>query len=349
MQNSIFEYIQQIHGHIFDPDRLPVAIAAVFLVSCIGILTGPMGGNANPFLWRIIELFFGGIGGRLDRADRTRADLSFRGFILTVTGLLIALFMGKFAHFLTLYYPQWKIMEIFLLSLSLTAGAVWFALFRLFQALSSEKPLKGAFYTIARSTRTDMSTSDEYTITRIGIAMGARSFDKGLVAPVLWYLIAGLPGAYLYMGLAALSWRFGKEGFTKGFGQMSLTLEKLMGFVPNLLAGILIALAGLFTPTARMSDALAAFKAREGTAPYEEGGWAVAAMAFALNVSLGGATKDLDGSAIKRRWAGPKGATAQLGASHLSRGIYISMMAHILLLAVLCGAIVVSGHDLLDF
>ena len=111
-----------------------------------------------------------------------------------------------------------------------------------------------------------------------------------------------------------------------------------MGFVPNLLSGIFIALAGILTPTAGMSRAFVGFLTPKGQAKYEEGGFPMTAAAHALNVSLGGPTQDLDGSAIQRGWVGPSNATAQLQAKHLHRVVYISFMAHILFLAALSGA-----------
>ena len=39
---------------------------------------------------------------------------------------------------------------------------------------------------------------------------------------------------------------------------------------------------------------------------------------------------DLDGSALQRQWAGPAGATAQLGGNHLGRALYIVIVAHLL-------------------
>lgn len=343
------EFIASIHEHIFDPARLPIAIAALVLSVLLGAVLGPVGGSANPVLWRFLDGLLGGLGRRLDRADRDEADLIFRGFILTAIGMAVAFFIGKYAMYLSELYPEWNLVDMIALLFVTSSASVWSAQGKLYKALSSNNLVKGAFYAIVRTTRINLAEADEYTITRTGMAMGARAFDKMIVGPLLWYLILGLPAAFLYAGLAALSWRFGRDGFTKGFGRLALELEKLMGFVPNLIAGLLIALAGVFTPTGRMSGALTGFFAQKGKAPYFEGGWPVTATAFALNVSLGGAAQDLDGRALKRTWAGPEKATAQLSAQHLRRAGYIVFMAHILWLAALLGAMLISGHHLLDF
>jgi adenosylcobinamide-phosphate synthase len=336
---------QNLHNQIFDPERLPVAVIAVTIVCVFGVLFGALGGNANPLFWRTVDFLFGPLGSKLDKTERKAGDLMTRGAIITLTGVVLAFLVGQAFQTLSAEYPNYKIVDIVALSIVLSAGAGWNALGRLYKALNGKNMLKGAFYALATTTRSNLTTADEYTITRVGIGMGAKLLDKGIVAPVLWYLIGGLPAAYLYAGLAALSWRFGKEGFTKGFGSTALGLEKLVGFIPNVFSGILISLAGLLTPTAGMTRSfIGLFHFNKGRAHYAEGGATVTAMAWSLKVSMGGATQDVDGSAIKRGWAGPDGATAQLDAKHLHRAIYILVMAHLLLLAALLAAIVIDGR-----
>lgn len=340
------EIYNQLHAQIFNPERLPVAVTAVLIVSVFGTFIGPLGGSANPLYWRAVDFIFGGPGGKLDKTGRKASDLVTRGTIITVIAIVIGFMLGQFFQTLSKHYPNFLIVDIVALGIILSAGAGWHALIRLYKAMEGKSPVKGAFYTLAATTRNNLAIADEFTITRVGIGMGAKLFDKAIVGPVIWYLIAGLPAAYLYATLAALSWRFGKEGFTKGFGGPALHLEKIMGFVPNVFSGLLIALGGLLTPTAGMTRSLLSlFPAKTGHAAYFEGGSPVTAMAYALKVSLGGATQDSDGSAVQRGWAGPEGATARLEAKHLHRGLYILVMAHLLFLAAMLGAYVFYGNS----
>lgn len=339
------EFFHQIHEQIFDPARLPVAVISVLIVVFGGLVFGPLGGNANPFIWRVVDFLFGPLGGKLDKTERKSGDLATRGFIITITALIVGFLIGHAFQTLSTMYPNYKMVDVAALTLVLSAGAGWYALLRLYRAVEGKAGVKGAFYSIAATTRTNLTTSDEFTITRVGIGMGAKLLDKGIVAPVLWYLIAGLPAAYLYATLAALSWRFGKEGFSKGFGATANGLEKLLGMVPNLFSGLMIALAGLLTPKAGMTRSLLSLlPAKKGHSEYFQGGAPVTSMAYALNVSLGGATQDIDGSAIQRAWAGPEGATAKLEAKHLHRGLYITVMAHLLFITAVLVAIVAHGR-----
>ena len=337
------EIFIDIHSQILDPERIPIVMAAWLFVCILGMITGPMHGNANPFVWLLADKSFGKIGGRLDNKERKVADLVTRGSVVTIMTVIVAFGCGLFAEDMAAARSFYNLNEIFLLSLCLTGGSVWFALLQLYFAMRDNKVSKGAYYTIAHSTRMDLSGMDEFGITRMGMGLAARSFDKGLVAPVIWYLLFGLPGAYLYAGVSFCAWRFGKDGFTKGFGKTALALEALLGFIPHILAGTIMALAGLFTPTGGMTRALLGQLYGKDKAPYQEGGLPLTAMAYSLNVSLGGAGTDLEGSGLKRTWTGPKQATAQLEKGHLRRGMYIALMAHLLFMASLMGSLLWAG------
>lgn len=333
-------YFLILHQHLFNPDRLPVALGALALTVIGGLMTGPWIGNVWPMYWGLLDRVFGAFGSKLDRRHRAMPVLVARGVILTLLVLAFSFYMARGVQGMKIYMPYHGVLETFALSLMFTSGSVWFALSRLHTALKEKRAIKGAFFNISRSTRIDFSASDDYTITRSGMALAARTFDKGLVSPLVWYLIAGLPGAFVYSGLAVLVWRFGKDGFGKGFASLPMALERLMGFVPSLFAGLLIALAGLFTPTGGMTRALAGMFSHKHAAPYEEGGLPVTAMAFALKVSLNGPVVDLEGSALQKNWAGPAEATARLESGHLQRGLYISIIAHLLLAAGIGSAMV---------
>jgi adenosylcobinamide-phosphate synthase len=328
---------------LFDPARLPVALAALGLTAFIGVLTGPLASNGMPFYWVALDRLFGTVGTKLDRRQRKPGDLMLRGFLLLILVTVLSGLLGYKASLLMRHFPLYRVPDILGVSVLLTSGAVWFCLMRLFRALSAKQPVKGAYYAMSRSTRLDLSGADDFTITRAGMGLAARAFDKGLVAPLFWYVIGGLPAAFVYGGCAAMAWRFGKDGYTKGFGTFPILLERLLGFAPTVLAGILMALGGLFTPTGGMFRALGGLLRGKG-APYAEGGLPLTAMAYALNVSLGGPAVDLDSSTLKRRWVGPPNATAKLEPHHLRRALYISIMAHLLLALGLGGLILLMDR-----
>ena len=194
---------------------------------------------------------------------------------------------------------------------------------------------------MAVSTRTNLNTTDDHGIIRVGIGFVATNFDKGIVTPLLWYLIGGLPAAYLYAGIAAARWGLSKEGFAKGFGHVPLALETLFGGVPQILSAMLLALAAAFTPKAGMARAVLGMLSSKGHAPYAEGGFPLTALAWGLGISLGGPVEDRDGSVLKRAWVGSSHSTARVDISHLRRAMYLGVMGYVLLFACFSGAVVV--------
>ncbi len=337
-ENLLKDYAQGWMEQFMDPERIPLAIAAIILAIFIGMLTGPRAGQANPAAWMLINAIFGGIGDRLDKTERKAPDLLFRGFLVTAVAIFAALGLLNLIEWGLLQVGAGTLGQVLLISLFMSAGSVWFVLLRLFFALQKKSVGQGAYFALAQSSRTNLSASDDFGITRCAITYGARSFDKALVAPVFWYLIAGFEMLCLYAVLSALAWRFGKDGFSKGFGAIPLGLERLMGFIPGYLSGFLLTLAAIFTPTARSGKGVVSWFAHEKAAPYEQGGMALTSVAWSLGLSLGGPRQDLRGSSIKSQWVGPEGASAKVDRSHLKRAIYIHVMAHILFIAVLLGA-----------
>lgn len=335
---SLQSFFLQWHTAFMDADRIPVILLALGLVTIVGMILGPLLGNANPLSWRLFDIIFGRFGERMDRAHRTYTDLSFRGLMLTILVIALAAAAGKACVVLLMNQQLLGATTIILLSIFLTAGSVWFILLKLYTTMETGKSAAGGYLAIARSARVNLAGADDYAPARAALGFAAVSFDKGLVAPSLWYMIGGFPMLCVYAALSFMVWRFGKKGFTKGFASVPLALEKLMGFIPSIIAALLITLAAAFTPTARVHRGVLSWLGQKDRAPYEQGGFPLSALAWSLNVSLGGASQDLSGSAIKGAWVGPKNATAKIDHTHIRRAIYISIIAHLLYVAALLGA-----------
>lgn len=325
-----------------DPNRLPLAVAALMLTACAGALTGPLKGNAQPLLWVIVDFLFGRAGDKLGNPQkpRPRADLVFRGFLMSVLTLLIFISLGHAAELLAGLYPAYAIPEILFLSLCLSGGALWCTLVRLYGVLEKPGSEKGIYYALAQTSRINLNSTDNFGITRLGMGLAARAFDKAAVAPLVWYLIGGLPFVFGYSAMAALSWRFGKDGFSKGFGAAPLAFERVFGCVPGLLSGVLLSLASVITPAAGIGRSILSWFSRKTAAPYAQGGVPLSVLAFALNLSLGGPAQDLGGSALKNIWVGPKNASARVDHHHLWRGLFIIVVAHVIWALLLLGAYV---------
>ncbi|MCB1651570.1 MAG: cobalamin biosynthesis protein [Alphaproteobacteria bacterium] len=339
--DNIFDTLKHWHNALIDTDRIPVILGAILLTAILGMIRGPFLGNIYPFIWQAFEKLLGRIGDKMDNPKRSPSALMFRGLLITIIALGLAFVIGQGVSLTALTTNIF--VEIVLLSLLITSGTVWFALLRLYFAMDKKQLTPGAFYDIARSTRTDLNAGDDHGIVRRAMSLSVKSFDKGLIAPALWYLIGGFPAAIIYSALAVISWRHGREGSGSSLSAIPMALEKLMAFVPSLYAAALITLAATFTPTAKLHKGLASWINGKNRASYEQGGPALSALAWALNLSLGGPGVDLSGTPIKGAWVGPEGASAKVSHKDLRYTIYISVISHLLFIASLIGAYIWSG------
>ena len=92
---------EELHSYIFDADRIPYAVMAIVLVHLIGVITGPRSGNANPMVWIWVDSLFGWLGDRLDKKQRAKADLAFRGFIIMAIALVVFVGFGEVCEYVS--------------------------------------------------------------------------------------------------------------------------------------------------------------------------------------------------------------------------------------------------------
>ncbi len=335
----MFKSLLEIHGSIMDAERIPYLIIAILATIVIGMIIGPVAGNANSLFYGLFDILFGKMGDRMDRLNRSKSDLVFRGFLFSSFIMFFSLVLASCSEIIKSH-----IYEILVIASCLTSGTVWYILLKLYFALKMQGKCEGAYYGLSRSSRVDLNSTDDFGITRVALGFSANSFDKGVVAPSIWYLIGGIPLLFVYCSISFVAWRFGKKGFSKGFGTIALALEKIVGFIPSLFAGFIFSAAAALTPTAKLHKALLSWWAKKGKAPYEQGGIVLSAIAWPLDISIGGPVQDISGSTLKGAWIGPEGATAQISYEHLKRGILINVYAHILFILALLTAYVYSGH-----
>ena len=336
---------EKITAEIASPDRLLVAVIAILMAGVVGLITGPLAGNANPYFWSLFDRILGNTARRAYIKDKPLSTLIFRGTFFTCGFILLAALFGAGLYLLKRALPLSGFTEPFLLSLLCSSGAVIVSVYRLYLALkrdqASPDDKRGSFAPVAITARVDLNSVDDFGNARIGAGLIPVLFDRAMVMPIFWYLIGGLPLAFLITGVSAARWALAKNGFAKGYAGFVGGLELILGFFPRLIASILLVLSSILTPHAGIGRAITGVFAFRSHAPSLEGGLPLTITAFTLNASLGGAVIDVDGSALPQKFVGPAGATAKVDAALLKQACYLGAMAHLLWLAVLLGLLMV--------
>ena len=178
----------------------------------------------------------------------------------------------------------------------------------------------------------DPALLDSAGVARAGIESLAENTGDGIVAPVFWGTVAGLPGIAAYKALNTLDSMIGhRSDRHEAFGKVAARLDDLANLIPARLTGGLFALAA----PRHAGRALRVMRrdARRHRSP--NAGWPEAAMAGALGVRLSGPRRYGDRTSDEP-WL--NGGAPDPGAAEMRRALtlYARAMA---LLALALGAL----------
>ncbi|MCG5480653.1 adenosylcobinamide-phosphate synthase CbiB [Sinorhizobium alkalisoli] len=136
----------------------------------------------------------------------------------------------------------------------------------------------------------DPNTLDEPGVCRAGIESLAENFSDGVVAPALWYALAGLPGLLAYKMLNTADSMIGhKSPRYLHFGWASARLDDLANLPAARLSVLLVAVGAYLRRGAEAARATIDVARRDhGLHRSPNSGWPEAAMAGALDIQLAG-------------------------------------------------------------
>ncbi len=181
---------------------------------------------------------------------------------------------------------------------------------------------------VSRIVGRDPTALDEAGIARAAIESLAENTSDGIVAPVFWGALFGLPGILGYKAINTLDSMIGHRSERhEAFGWAAARIDDVANFIPARLTGFLFV---LLAP--RRSEALACMTrdARRHRSP--NAGWPEAAMAGALGVRLSG-PRIYHGSITNEPWLN-EGARDPLAAD-IGEGLTVYRRAMLLLAGVL--------------
>ena len=182
----------------------------------------------------------------------------------------------------------------------------------------------------------DPLSLDVHGVARAALESLAENFSDGVVAPIFWYLLLGLPGLFAYKMANTLDSMIGhRTPRYSAFGWAAARLDDILNTVPALLSGVLLVTAAVFAKNGRPGHALA-IMLRDGRKHHSpNAGWPESAMAGALGLALAGPRRYPEGL-VADPWLGD--GSARAGVSDILRGLQLYRLACFLEAGLLVGA-----------
>ena len=254
-----------------------------------------------------VALFGAAIGWADRRLNLRDADTRrMRGTLLLIALVTVAIAIGSFFAWLSAV-TVWGWMIEALIAFSLIAQRdLHEHVRRVARALASEG-LAGGRREVAMIVGRDPEALDEAGVCRAAIESLAENFADGVVAPVFWYLVAGLPGLIAYKAVNTADSMIGhKTDHYLAFGWASARFDDLLNLVPSRISGLLFVLASVALPGGDPREAAVAMWRDAPGHKSPSAGWPEAALAGGLGIALAGPRR-YHGEMVRDAWMGRNG------------------------------------------
>jgi adenosylcobinamide-phosphate synthase len=201
------------------------------------------------------------------------------GMILTISLLSMVLAISYVLEWLIYAMDIPMVIKTLVMSIVASTTIASHMLYRsVADIISRPKDIK---YLVSRDTK-DLSSSD---INKAAIETYAENLSDGVVAPLLYLLLFGLSGAFVYKGINTLDSMVGYHNKRyENFGKFSAKLDDIANYIPSRITAIVIAIV-MLSP-----KALRYFYRYGSRHDSPNAGHPISAMALALDLRLGGDT-----------------------------------------------------------
>lgn len=180
----------------------------------------------------------------------------------------------------------------------------------------------------------DTTGMDAQAVARSALESLAENTSDGIVAPLFWGLMLGLPGIAAYKTINTLDSMIGhRTPRHEAFGMIAARLDDLVNFVPARLTALLFALV-----SGRPAHALRCVTRDAGKHRSPNAGWPEAALAVALGLRLSG-PRSYAGRMTEDPFVNPGGRDPGAAEIRLGLGVMRRSLVGITLFLVLIAAI----------
>ncbi len=328
-----------IHGESgFDP----------LILMLVALMLDGYFGDA-PLLYRYVKhpvVVVGDLIGLLDRKlnreTRSDANRAIRGALVVILVTGFAGIVGFGVAWLGQTHPWGWPFELLLVTSLLAGRSLYDHVRAVARGLAAN--LEQARDAVRHIVGRDPTQLDEHGVARAAIESAAENFCDGVVAPVFWYLLFGLPGLAVYKAVNTMDSMIGyRTARYRAFGMAAARLDDVLNIIPARLAGLFLVFAAVFVPKARPGAALTTMLRDAGKHRSMNAGWTEAAMAGALNLALAGPRRYAERT-VNDPWIGDGSARATAG--DVNRALYLYAVANLINLGWVAAFTVVRIGDM---
>ena len=270
---------------------------------------------------------------RWNRDDRTASARFWLGLALTLAATLAALAVGLVVGAVLWRVPGGWLAEAALAATLLAGRDLYDRVAAVARDL--DRSLYEGRAAVAHIVGRDPDSLDRGGVARAALESLAENFSDGVVAPVFWYLLLGLPGLVAYKTINTLDSMLGHHTPRhEAFGKAAARLDDLVNWIPARLSGALIALAALALLAARGGRAWRAMLRDASRHRSPNAGWPEAALAGALGLALAGPRVYPD-ETVDDDWMGD--GRADLGPDDIRAGLRLYLASCLVMAIAIAG------------
>ena len=274
-----------------------------------------------------------------NRPDRSDFARLVRGGFAVVTVMGASGAIGMVAERLLYQFAYGWIAEAVLISVLIAQRSLYLHVRHVVAALETGGLAAGRD-AVGRIVGRKTERLDESGISRGAIESLAENFSDGVVAPVFWTALFGLPGILAYKALNTADSMIGHRSKKYlHFGRVAARMDDMANFIPARIAGPLISLAALFMMRTSAANGLRTMLADAKYHRSVNAGYPEASMAGALGIRLSGPRQYSD-SIAEEPWIGG-GRDALQTDIIVALGVFVRACV-LLFLLVMAGAVIVG-------
>ena len=262
-----------------------IVIAALAFDALIGDPDWLWRRPGHPVAW--IGALIGVLDRGLNREDRSQQQRKTAGIAGTAVMVVLSAAVGVLVQTTVQQLPMGNLAVALIASIFIAQRSLYQHVARVRSAFA-EGGLAGARKAVAMIVGRDPEQLDQAGICRAAIESCAENFSDGVVAPVFWLALLGLPGLIAYKTINTADSMIGHRSERyESFGWAAARLDDLVNLVPARLSAVLLASAAPIAGGA-ISTSLRVVRRDASKHRSPNAGWPESAAAGALGLALAG-------------------------------------------------------------